>query len=127
MGEKDALAAVRMMVSLLRYILILMLLDLCLFICLSTQHHGSICYYSQYYQQETNMETNGISSKSKNRYFILPPLSLQIHPILQLSIADWVLGVLWVVGACIWFRGISNMLWCFVVSFITVVSWGRGS
>ena len=45
-----------------------------------------------------------------------------MHPILQLSVADWILGVLWVVGACLWFRGASNRTWCFPVSLLTVVS-----
>lgn len=49
-------------------------------------------------------------------------LLVQMHPIFQLSIADWILGVLWVVGACIWFRGASDRVWCFAVSFLTVVS-----
>lgn len=82
-GEKDALAAVRMMVSLLSII-----------------------------------GTSAIIASIISKRLIWRPT---IHPILQLSIADWVLGVLWVVGAYIWFRGVSNMLWCFAVSFTTVV------
>ena len=47
---------------------------------------------------------------------------LQVHPIFQLSVADFLLGVLWIVGGVLWFRGVPNKVWCFAVSLPTVVS-----
>ena len=46
---------------------------------------------------------------------------LQIQPIFQLSVVDWLLGILWVIGACIWFRGTSNKVGCYILSLFTVV------
>ena len=45
----------------------------------------------------------------------------QIHPIFQLSVADWLQGLFWIIGACLWFRGTSDLRGCYIVSVCTVV------
>ena len=46
-----------------------------------------------------------------------------MHPIFILSIADFMLGMLWVLGGGLWLRRSHNMdrVWCFSASLMTVV------
>ena len=48
----------------------------------------------------------------------------QVHPIFVLSIADFMLAMLWVFGGGLWLRRDVNMsrVWCFSASLMTVVS-----
>ena len=45
----------------------------------------------------------------------------QVFPIFIISIADFLLALTWVVGGALWFTRISQRVWCFLPSLLTVV------
>lgn len=50
-------------------------------------------------------------------------LIMQIHPIFVLSVADFILACLWIIGGSFWLRRpIEHNIGCLVVSLLTVVS-----
>lgn len=49
-------------------------------------------------------------------------ISHQVHPIFLLSVADFLLALLWVIGATLWLRRAPSRVWCFAASLPTVVS-----
>ena len=51
-------------------------------------------------------------------------LNSEVHPIFMISLADCMLGVLWIVGAVLWFipHGTFNHVWCYALTLLTAVS-----
>ena len=47
----------------------------------------------------------------------------QVFPIFIISIADFLLALTWVVGGALWFTRISQRVWCFLPSLLTVVGY----
>ena len=50
--------------------------------------------------------------------------SSEVHPIFMLSLADCMLGLLWIVGAILWFLPYDayNHIWCYALTLGTAVS-----
>ena len=48
----------------------------------------------------------------------------EVHPIFMISLADCMLGVLWIVGAVLWFipHETFNLVWCYALTLLTAVS-----
>ena len=49
-------------------------------------------------------------------------LSLQVHPIFVLSVADLLLSFLWIIGGGAWLRRLGDRVWCYAISLPTIVS-----
>ena len=51
--------------------------------------------------------------------------SAEVHPIFMISVADCMLGLLWIVGAVIWFlpRDLYKHVWCYALALLTAVSY----
>lgn len=49
--------------------------------------------------------------------------SSEVHPIFMLSLADCMLGLLWIVGAILWFLPYDayNHVWCYALTLGTAV------